>query len=78
VAFPLETHLKPHESFFIKKYHVYWTDHFPNLKGGTAIVVIKGIAHAHVDLPPLHSVEATGNCIPIGNSEVLLVAVYIP
>jgi endonuclease/exonuclease/phosphatase family metal-dependent hydrolase len=27
-------------------------------------------------LPPLVSVEATGACIPIGNSEVLLAAVY--
>ncbi|PNF42024.1 hypothetical protein B7P43_G12302 [Cryptotermes secundus] len=30
----------------------------------------------HVDLPPLISVEATGVCIPVGNSEVLLTAVY--
>jgi hypothetical protein len=27
-----------------------------------------------VDLPPLVSVEATGVCIPIGNSEVLVAA----
>jgi hypothetical protein len=32
--------------------------------------------HNHVELPPLVSVEATGICIPIGNSEVLLAAVY--
>jgi hypothetical protein len=30
----------------------------------------------YVDLPPLVSVEATGVCIPVGNSEVLLAAVY--
>jgi hypothetical protein len=30
----------------------------------------------HVDLPPLVSVEATGVCIPIGNQEILLAAVY--
>jgi hypothetical protein len=30
----------------------------------------------HVDLPPLISVEATGVCIPIGNQESLLEAVY--
>jgi hypothetical protein len=34
------------------------------------------IPHHHVDLPPFVSIEATGVCIPIGNSEVLLVAVH--
>jgi hypothetical protein len=29
-----------------------------------------------VDLPPLVSTEVTGVCIPIGNSIVLLAAVY--
>jgi hypothetical protein len=29
-----------------------------------------------VNLPPLVSVQAIGVCIPIGNSEVLLAAVY--
>jgi hypothetical protein len=42
---------------------------------GTATAVRKGIPHNHVDLPPLVSVEATGVCIPIGNSQVLLAAV---
>jgi hypothetical protein len=42
----------------------------------TAVAVRKGIPHNHVDLPPLVSVESTGVCIPIGNSEVLLTAVY--
>jgi hypothetical protein len=27
-------------------------------------------------LPPIVSIEATGVCIPIGNSEILLAAVY--
>jgi hypothetical protein len=36
----------------------------------------KGRPHNHVDLPPLVSVEATGVSIPVGNSEVLLAAVY--
>jgi hypothetical protein len=40
------------------------------------VAVKKGIPHNHVDLPPLDSVEATGICIPIGNSQVLLAAVY--
>jgi hypothetical protein len=70
-----ETHLKPHEMFFIPKCHFYRTDHYPGRKGGTAIAVRKGIPHNHVDLPPLVSVEATGVCIPIGNSEMLLAAV---
>jgi hypothetical protein len=46
------------------------------MKGGTAVAVRKGIPHNHVDLPPLISIEATGVCIPIGNSEILLAAVH--
>jgi hypothetical protein len=45
-------------------------------EGGTATAVMKGIPHNHVDLPPLVSVEATGVCILIGYSEVLVAAVY--
>jgi hypothetical protein len=30
----------------------------------------------YVDMPPLVSIEATGVCISIGNSEVLLAAIY--
>jgi hypothetical protein len=41
-----------------------------------SVAVRKGIPHNHVNLLPLVSVEATGVCIPIGNSEVLLAAVY--
>jgi hypothetical protein len=37
---------------------------------------VLNIPHNHVDLPPLISVEATGVCIPIGNSEILLASVY--
>jgi hypothetical protein len=36
----------------------------------------KGIPHNHADLPPFVSIEATGVCIQIDNSEVLLAAVY--
>jgi exonuclease III len=71
-----ETHLKPHERFFIPNFHLYRTDCHPGRKGGTAVAVRKGIPHNHVDLPPLVSVKATGVCIPVGNSEVLLAAVY--
>jgi exonuclease III len=77
VALFSETHLKPRERFFIPNYHFYPTDLYPGRKGGTAVAVRKVIPHNHVDLPPLVSVEATGVCIPLGNSEVLLAAVYI-
>jgi hypothetical protein len=75
VALLSETHLKPHERFYIPNYQVYRTDRFPGIKGGTVVSVTKGIPHNHVDLPPLVSIEATGVCIPIGNTE-LLEAVY--
>jgi hypothetical protein len=45
-------------------------------KGGTAVAVREGVPHNHVDTLPVVSVEATGFCIPIGNSELLLAAVY--
>jgi hypothetical protein len=61
---------------FISNFHFYRTDCYQGRKGITAVAVRKGIFHNHVDLPPLVSVEATGVCIPIGNSEVLLKAVY--
>jgi hypothetical protein len=71
-----ETHLKSHERFYIPNYHFYRIDPHPERKGGTAVAVMKGIPHKHVGLPPLVSVEATGICIPIGNTEILLAAVY--
>jgi hypothetical protein len=71
-----ETHFKLHERFFIPNYHFYRTDSFPGRKGGTAVAVRKGIPHNQVEPPPLVSTEATGVCIPICNSEVLLAAVY--
>jgi hypothetical protein len=76
VALFSETHLKPHERFSIQNYHFYRNDRQSGRKGGTAVAVKKGIPQNHVDLPPLISVEATGVCIPIGNREVLLAAVY--
>jgi hypothetical protein len=50
VALLSETHLTPHERFFIPNYHFYWTDHFPERKGRTAAAVRKGIPHNPVDL----------------------------
>jgi hypothetical protein len=71
-----QSHLKPHEKFFIPNYHFYRTDRFPGRKGGTAVAVRNGIPHNYVDLPPLVSIEATGVCISILNSEILLAAFY--
>jgi hypothetical protein len=71
VALLSETLLKHHESFVIPNYHLYQTDCYSGRKGGTAVEVRKGIPHSHVELAPFVSVEATGVCIPIGNSEVL-------
>jgi hypothetical protein len=76
VALFSETHLKPHERFCLPNYHLYRSDRFPGRKGGTAVAVRKGVPHILADLPPLSSIEATGVCIPIGNNEVLLAAVY--
>jgi exonuclease III len=43
VALLSETHLKPHERFFIPNYHFYRNNRFPGRKGGTADAVRKGI-----------------------------------
>jgi hypothetical protein len=43
VALLSETHLKPHERFYIPNYQVYLTDRFQGIKGGTAVAVKKGI-----------------------------------
>jgi hypothetical protein len=74
VAVLPETHLKPHERLFIPNYHFHHSDHFPRRNGRTA-AVRKGIPHNHVNLPPFVSIEATGVCILIGNSELLFAAV---
>jgi hypothetical protein len=76
VALFSETHLKPHESFFIPNHHFYRIDRYPGRIGGTAVTVRKRIPHNRIDLPPLVSVEATGMCIPVGNRDILLKAVY--
>jgi hypothetical protein len=68
VALFSETHLKPHERFFISNYHFYRTDCHPGRNGGTALAVRRDVPHRYV--------EATGVCIPIGNSEILLSSVY--
>jgi hypothetical protein len=77
VALLIETILKSHERFFIQNYHVYEIDCLHGLKERTN-VVRKDIPRNQVDLPPLDTTEATGICIPNGNSEVLLAADYKP
>jgi hypothetical protein len=73
-----EKPLKPNERFFIQNDHLYRTDCSPVLKGGTDVVVRKGIPRTHVDLPPLHSIEDTGIGVPNGKIQVLLATVYKP
>jgi hypothetical protein len=76
VALLSEIHLEIHESFCISNYHFCRNDGLPGRKGGTAVAVKEGIPQNLEDLPLLVSVEATGVFIPIGNSEVLLVALH--
>jgi hypothetical protein len=76
VALFSETHLIPHERFFISNHLSYRTGRHPGRKGATAIAVRSAVPNSYVHLPRLVSVEATGVCIPIGNSEILLASVY--
>jgi hypothetical protein len=69
------THLKPHMKFHIPNHVFYRTDREDENKSG--IVFVKnGIPHTCVDLPPLLSVEATGICVAIRNTEMFLAALY--
>jgi hypothetical protein len=47
VALFSETHLKPHDRFFIPNCHFYRTDCYPERKGGRSVAVRKGIPHNH-------------------------------
>jgi len=75
VALLSETHVKPHDMFYIPNYQLYWTDHFLGIKGRTATAFRNDIAHTHVALPPLVWEEVTRVCILIGSSKVLFAAV---
>jgi hypothetical protein len=61
---------------FTSNYHFYRTDRHPGRKGGTDFALRRGVSHSYVDLLHLVSVEATGVCILIGNSEILRASVY--
>jgi hypothetical protein len=67
VALLSDTHLKPHERFFIPNYHIYQTNRFLGRKRRIAAAVRKCIPHNHVDFPSLVSVKVLGVCIPIDN-----------
>jgi hypothetical protein len=68
-----DTRLKPRERFFILNNRFYGTGRFSGRKSRCSET---NIPHNRVDLPPLVSIEATRVCIPTGNSEMLLAAVY--
>jgi hypothetical protein len=71
-----ETHLRPHERFFIQIItFIGLTASWGGKIWGTAVSVRKDIPHNHVDLPTVVSTEARRVCILIGNSEMLLTAV---
>jgi hypothetical protein len=65
-----------YDSFVIPNYHFYRTNRCPGRKCETVIAVRKGIPYSHAELPPLVLTEVIGVCIPIGNSEDLLAAIY--
>jgi hypothetical protein len=72
-----ETHLKPHMRIYIPNYDIYQTDREDERQGGTVVSVRKGIAHICIDLPLPSPVSINNRiCIPIGNIEVFLSAVY--
>jgi hypothetical protein len=77
VALFSETQLKPHMRFYIQSYDIYRTDRHDGEKNGTAVEVKRGVPQTWADLAPCLSAEATGVCIPILNTEMLLAAVYI-
>jgi hypothetical protein len=69
-------YLKLHERFFMRNYLIYRNDRHPGAKGGTEIAARKGVPRSYVVVPHLISIEATRICIPLGNKEILLAAVY--
>jgi hypothetical protein len=76
VALFTASYRKPHMRFCSLDYDIYRTDHEDGHEGGTANTVTKGIHHTCADPPPLLPVKATGVCIPIGNTDLLLAGVY--
>jgi hypothetical protein len=75
VALFSETYLKPYERLYSPNHDIYRTDRGDRHNGGNSVAVMKDIPHTCVDLLLLLSVEATGFCISIGNTEMFLAAV---
>jgi hypothetical protein len=71
-----DKYLEPHMMFYTPNYGFYQTVREDGHKGRTGVAVKKGFPHSCIDLPPLQSLEVTGVCIPIGNTEVFLSAVF--
>jgi hypothetical protein len=63
--------------FYIPNYDFYQVDHEDRHKGETAVAVKKGNPHTCINLPPLLLVKATGVCILIGNTELLIDCSYL-
>jgi hypothetical protein len=63
--------------FCIANYDIYWVyreDGHKEEHYGTAVLTEKGIPYICVELPPLLSLKAI--CIPIGNTTIVLEAIY--
>jgi hypothetical protein len=60
-----ETHLMSHMRLYVPKYEIYHTDHEVGHEIGTAVTLMKGIAHTCADLPPVPSVKQ-----PVWSSKV--------
>jgi hypothetical protein len=71
-----DTYLKPHERFPLQNYHFYRANRFRVEKIELPKQLENEFHTSFQYLPPLVSVQATGVCIPIGNNEALLAAVY--
>jgi hypothetical protein len=77
VALFSATRLKPPERFFIPNYKFLRTDRFAGRKNMGNCRFSSKTHYPQLCRPPtLVSIEATGVCIPTGNSEVLFAAVY--
>jgi hypothetical protein len=71
-----ETHLKPVTGSIFQIITFIGLTVSPDKKAELALQREKTFPIQYVNLPPLVSIEATGVCIPIGNSEVLLASAY--
>jgi len=71
-----ETHLNPSQPFRFANYVCHRTDR-PTLRGGTAILVRRGIAHHLEPVPGLTHLEAIANQITLAGRPVVVLAAYL-